>query len=162
MITESRRFISPPLRIELGRIYSLAELIDLAEAHNPETKVAWEGARAQVAALGIARSELYPTLVAVALTNVERSQEGLGSQFFRQTLPTFELSLNLTYTILDFGARRGRINAESARLLASNFAFNDVHLNTICRPYWERRKSCTEIWRLSWERPPARGCAYSR
>jgi len=131
MITESRRFISPPLRIELGRIYSLAELIDLAEAHNPETKVAWEGARAQVAALGIARSELYPTLVAVALTNVERSQEGLGSQFFRQTLPTFELSLNLTYTILDFGARRGRINAESARLLASNFAFNDVHRQLI-------------------------------
>jgi hypothetical protein len=35
--------------IEPDRAYSLAELIDLAEAHNPETRVAWENARAQAA-----------------------------------------------------------------------------------------------------------------
>ena len=127
MITESRRFLSPPLRIEPGRIYSLAELIDLAEGHNPETRAAWENARAQAAALGIARSELFPTLAAVALAGVDRSEEGLGSQFYRQTIATFELSLNLNYTIFDFGARRGRINAGIARLLSANFAFNDVH-----------------------------------
>ena len=45
--------------IEPDRGYSLAELIDLAEAHNPVTQVAWEGARAQAAALGVARSELF-------------------------------------------------------------------------------------------------------
>src|SRR6516165_5187406 len=127
MITESRRFISPPLRIELGRIYSLAELIDLAEAHNPETKVAWENTRAQAAALGIARSELFPMVAAVALAGVDRSEEALGSQFYRQTQPAFQLSLALSYTIFDFGARRGRINAQIARLLSANFAFNDVH-----------------------------------
>jgi hypothetical protein len=33
-------------RIEPDKIYSLAELIDFAEAHNPETRVAWENARA--------------------------------------------------------------------------------------------------------------------
>jgi hypothetical protein len=33
------------LGIEPDRTYSLAELIDLAEAHNPETRVAWERAR---------------------------------------------------------------------------------------------------------------------
>jgi outer membrane protein TolC len=109
----------------------LAELIDLAEAHNPETRAAWENARAQAAALGIARSELFPTLAAVALAGVDRSEEGLGSQFFRQTIPDFQLSLDLNYTIVDFGARRGRINAESARLLSSNFAFNDVHRQLI-------------------------------
>jgi outer membrane protein TolC len=47
---------------------------ELAEAHNPETRLAWERARAQAAALGIARSELYPTLVAAALSGVTRSQ----------------------------------------------------------------------------------------
>jgi outer membrane protein len=31
--------------IDSDRTYALAELIDLAEAHNPETRVAWEGAR---------------------------------------------------------------------------------------------------------------------
>jgi outer membrane protein TolC len=129
--TEAQRYLPPPLRIDPARVYSLAELIDLAEEHNPETRVAWESARAQAAALGIARSDLFPTVAAIALANIERSDEGFFSQFFRQTLPTFQISLDLTYTIFDFGARRGRINAEIARLLSSNFGFNDVHRQLI-------------------------------
>src|SRR5260370_30677257 len=39
--------------------YSLVELIDLAETHNPETRVSWQRARAHAAALPVARSELY-------------------------------------------------------------------------------------------------------
>ena len=139
MVIDARRFLSPPLQIAPDRTYSLAELIDLAEAHNPETRVAWESARAQFAALGFARSELFPTVAAVALASVDRSEEGLGSQFYRQTIATFELSLNLNYTIFDFGARRGRINAEIARLLASSFAFNDVHrqlINDVSQAYY--------------------------
>jgi outer membrane protein len=42
--------------------YTLAELIDLAEQHNPETRVAWEEAKSKADQLGIARSSLYPTL----------------------------------------------------------------------------------------------------
>jgi outer membrane protein len=139
IVSEGRRYLSPPLRIDPARIYSLAELIDLAEAHNPETRVAWESARSQVAALGIARSELFPTVAAVALANVERSEEGLGSQFFRQTIATFQLSLDLNYTIFDFGGRRGRINAEVAGLLSANFAFNSVHrqlINDVSQAYY--------------------------
>ena len=131
IINEGQRFHPPALRIEPGRVYSLAELIDLAEAHNPETRVAWENARAQAAARGIARSELFPTLAAVAFAGVDRNEVPLGSRFYRQTIPAFELSLNLHYTIFDFGGRRGRINAESARLLASNFGFNNVHRQLI-------------------------------
>jgi outer membrane protein TolC len=109
----------------------LAELIDLAEAHNPETRVAWESARAQADALGIARSDLFPTLATIALAAVDRNESGLGSRFYRQTTPALQVSLNLNYTIFDFGARRGRINAESARLLSSNFGFNDFHRQLI-------------------------------
>ena len=109
----------------------MGELIDLAEAHNPETRVAWESARAEAAALGIARSELYPALTAVALSGVDRSEVPLGSQFYRQTVPVLQASLDLNYTIFDFGARRGRITAESARVLAANFTFNDVHRKLI-------------------------------
>ena len=131
IIADARLFIPPAPRIEADKIYSLAELIDFAEAHNPETRVAWENARAQAAAVGIARSELFPTLAAVALSGVDRQEAGIGSRFYRQTLPVYQLSLDLNYTIFDFGARRGRINAESARLLASNFGFNDVHRQLI-------------------------------
>jgi outer membrane protein len=128
---EGKRFHQPAFRIEPEKIYSLVELIDLAEAHNPETRVAWETARAQAAALGVARSELYPALSAVALAGVDREEVPLGTQFYRQTTPTFQASLELNYTIFDFGARRGRIAAESARVLAANFAFNDVHRKLI-------------------------------
>lgn len=131
IIIGGRQTHAPGPPIEPDRVYSLAELIALAEAHNPETRVAWEGARAQAAALGIARSELFPTLAAVALAGVDRDEAPLGSRFYRQTISAFQLTLDLNYTIFDFGARRGRINAESARLLASNFGFNDVHRQLI-------------------------------
>jgi len=131
IITDARRLHPPAFRIESDRIFSLAELIDLAEARNPETRVAWENARAQAAVLGIARSELYPTLAAVALSAVNREEIPFGSQFYRQTVPAFQMTLDLNYMIFDFGARRGRIDAARAQLLAANFAFNDVHRQII-------------------------------
>jgi len=130
-IRDAQRFHRPTVRIEPGKIYSLTELIDLAEAHNPETRVAWQNAIAQAASLGIARSELFPTLSAVAAAGVDRQDAALGSGFYPQTSPNFQISLNLNYTIFDFGARRGRIEAERARLLAANFTFNDVHRQLI-------------------------------
>jgi outer membrane protein TolC len=105
--------------------------VDLAEEHNPETRAAWEGARAQAASLGVARSELYPTVAAVALSQINRAEVPLGSQFYRQTVQTFEGALELNYTIFDFGARAGRIAAARAELLTANFAFNDTHRRII-------------------------------
>ena len=131
LTNEVLRFRRPAFRVEPDKAYSLAELIDLAEAHNPETRVAWENARAQGAALGIARSELYPTLSAVALSGVDREEVPLGTRFYRHTDSALQVSLDLNYTIFDFGARRGRIDAEKARVLAANFAFNDVHRRLI-------------------------------
>ncbi len=128
---DARRFRRPGFRIDTSKIYSLGELIDLAEAHNPDTRVAWENALARADALGIARSELYPTVSAVALAGVDRSEVPLGTRFYRFTIPDFEASLDLSYTIFDFGARRGRIDAASARVLATNFAFNDIHRKLI-------------------------------
>jgi len=116
--------------VDQSKTYSLSELIDLAEAHNPATRAAWERARSQAAALGITRSELYPTLAAAALSNTESSQAFFG-RFFGQTTQTFELALDLNYTMFDFGARSGRIDAARARLLSANFAFNDTHRTVI-------------------------------
>jgi outer membrane efflux protein len=96
---ETQRFRQSRFHIDADKVYSLAELIDLAEAHNPETRVAWENARAQAAALGISRSELYPTLSAVAVSGVDRSDAGSASGFYRQTMPDSQLTLNLNYTI---------------------------------------------------------------
>lgn len=131
IVSAGRGLRQAAVPIDPNKAYSLAELIDLAEAHNPETRVAWESARAQAAALGIARSELYPVLSAVALSGVDRQEVPLGLRFYRFTVPVNQVTLDLNYTIFDFGARRGRIAAESARLLAANFGFNDVHRKLI-------------------------------
>ncbi|MGC2498071.1 MAG: TolC family protein, partial [Acidobacteriaceae bacterium] len=119
--------------IDSAKIYTLPELIDLAETHNPETQAAWERARSQAAALGVARSELYPTIAAAALSQTGRSEVYLNTRFYRQTNQEFDLALELNYTIFDFGARSGRIDEARARLLAADFDFNDVHRRLIYR-----------------------------
>jgi len=117
--------------LDPAKPYSLADLIDLAETHNPDTRLAWERARSQAAGLGIARSELYPTLAAAALSQTIRDEAFFGNRFNAQALQNFEVALDLSYTVFDFGGRRGRINAAKAQLLAANFSFNDTHRNVI-------------------------------
>jgi len=119
--------------IDSARIYSLGELIDFAQSHNPATRFAWERARAQAAAVGVARSELYPTLAAVALSFTERDDILAGSAFVRQSIETIREAFEVNYTLFDFGARAGRFDAAKAELLAANFAFNDTHRNIIFR-----------------------------
>src|ERR1700731_3707839 len=117
--------------VDQSKTYSLSELVDLAEAHNPATRVAWERARSQAAALGVTRSELYPTLAAAAISQTESVQAFFGDRFHGQTIQGFQLALDLNYTVFDFGARSGRIDAARARLLSTNFAFNDTHRSVI-------------------------------
>ena len=117
--------------IDPAKAYSLAELIDLAQRHNPETRVAWEQARARAAALGVARSELYPTLTTAALAHATRSDVLVGGAFAREQIRSAALALDLTYMIFDFGGRAGRIASARADTLASNLAFNDTHRTII-------------------------------
>lgn len=138
--TEAKGVRSQEFAVDQARTYSLAELVDLAESHNPDTRVAWERARAQAAALGIARSELYPTLVAVALSQTTRDEILFGPKFIRQTVQDFAVAVQLNYTIFDFGGRSGRIDSAKAETLAANLAFNDVHRKIIYqvqRAYYE-------------------------
>lgn len=117
--------------VEAARRYKLAELIDLAQQHNPETRVAWETAKARAAGLGIARSALYPTLTAVALGATLRQAALIGEYFHRQTEGVFEPTLHVEYLVFDFGGRKGAIDAAKANLLAANLNFNDVHRKII-------------------------------
>jgi len=137
---DAERFRDSHPSIESAKIYSLGELIDFAQSHNPETRFAWERARAQAAALGVARSELYPTLAAVALSFTERDDILAGSAFVRQSIETIRVAFEVNYTLFDFGARAGRIDAAKAELLTANFAFNDTHrkiIFTVEKAYYE-------------------------
>jgi outer membrane protein len=117
--------------IDPRKNYSLAELIDLAQRHNPETRVAWEQAKARAASLGVARSALFPTVAAIALASTIRQATLIGEYFHRQTLGVFEPTLHVEYLVLDFGGRGGAIDLAKASLLVSDLAFNDTHRKVI-------------------------------
>src|SRR6267154_189211 len=55
------------------KIYGLAELIDIAQRNNPETRVAWERARLAAAGVGLSESLYYPYLAASAGAGYERA-----------------------------------------------------------------------------------------
>lgn len=110
--------------------YTLPELISLAEERNPKTRLAWEKAKQLAAKLGIAKSELFPTLAAVAI--LENNSSALFFEtFYTQNLFLFRPAISLSYTVLDFGERRGKIDEQKASLLAANLNFNDVHRQVI-------------------------------
>src|SRR6202043_846128 len=51
---------SSRVSINPGKIYGLAELIDIAERNNPDTRAAWERARQAAAGGGLSESAYYP------------------------------------------------------------------------------------------------------
>jgi outer membrane protein len=117
--------------VDVNKIYTLADLIDLAQQHNPDTRVAWQQAKSRAASLGIARSALFPTIAAVALASTTRDAALIGEFFQRQTIGLFEPTVHVEYLVFDFGGRSGAIDVAKANLLASDLAFNDTHRKII-------------------------------
>ena len=69
--TEAERRYLPA--IDPRKTYNLAELIDIAQRSNPETRVAWERARQAAAAVGLTESAYYPYIVAAAAGGYDRA-----------------------------------------------------------------------------------------
>jgi outer membrane protein len=122
---------SEPVILDPGHTYTVVELIDLAEQHNPETRVVWQEAKSKAAALGIARGSLYPTLSAVAIAVSLRTANLIGEFYHRQTEGLFVPELHVEYLVFDIGGRSGEIDAAKANLLASDLKFNDTHRRVI-------------------------------
>lgn len=123
--------LMPPLNLDPAKLYNLSELVNVAEQNNPQTRVAWENAKARAADLGIVQSTLYPTLAAAALAGSSRVDIFFGSSFQRQTVETFSPVFVLDYIIFDFGLRSQEISISRNNLLAANFQFNDTHRRVI-------------------------------
>ena len=119
-------------RIDPDKRYELPELIDLAQRTNPETRVAWEGARRAALAVGLVESEYFPML-AISVLGGYRSEAlpiptNIASDgFFRIDLLQAVPALNLRWLLLDFGRRGNARDAAKERLLAANLGFNRKH-----------------------------------
>ncbi len=122
---------APAFLPDSAKIYTLAELVNIAEQNNPDTRVAWENAKARAADLGVSKATLYPTLAALAIADSNRIDIFFTPNWIRQTTGTFSPTLNLDYTIFDFGRRLQQIAISRSDLLAANFLFNDTHRKII-------------------------------
>src|SRR5438132_5261680 len=140
---------SSHVSINPRKIYGLAELIDVAERNNPDTRVAWERARQAAAAVGLSESAYYPFLVASAAAGYDRafipfptltvnekkllmnpslnavSITGGGSLVTEAQVYRGELSAK--WLLLDFGERSAVVAAAREQLMMANVGFNGTH-----------------------------------
>ncbi len=116
--------------LDVSHIYTLPELVDIAERNNPETRAVWEQAKQRAAAAGIARSALFPTVAALASASYNQYSLFV-TRFYHEDLATFPATLSVNYTVFDFGARGATIDQATANLLAADFTFNDAHRKVI-------------------------------
>jgi outer membrane protein TolC len=137
---------SSRVTINPRKVYNLAELIDIAERNNPETRVAWERARYAAGAVGLSESAYYPYIVASAAAGYDRafipfptlaldqkklpslgavSVTGGGSLVTESRVYRGELSAK--WLLLDFGERSAVVASARERLMIANVGFNATH-----------------------------------
>ena len=123
---------APAFAPDPAKTYTLPELVNLAEQNNPETRVAWENAKARAADLGVSKSTLYPTMAAAVVAQTRAYQHFVRAQLLsaRHWSPSLPRS-EVDYTIFDFGRRLDEIAISRNNLLAANFLFNDTHRKVI-------------------------------
>jgi len=137
----ARRFAVPdntavqlpsPADIEPNHVYSLVELIDIAQRRNPATRVAWEQARQAAINVGIARAAYLPVLTASAIVGVEHLVFPFPSNLVPQGFIIFNAQeafpqLTVNYLLLDFGGRAAAVEAAGQLSIAGNVAFTAAH-----------------------------------
>jgi outer membrane protein len=128
---------APPV-LDDAHEYTLVELIDLAQRSNPETREAWEDARAASARLGQAEAIYLPSVALVAAGGVQRQSFPSPQGNFAAGGPFVEPDLQLAWTLLDV-SRFARVSVARAQVVEANFVFSRRHqevLYAVARAYY--------------------------
>ncbi len=88
-------------QIDGEHVYSLGELIDIAESNGPTTHAAWNQAKFTAASVGIAKSELYPIIIATVSGRTYLNVLLFYQSVFPQDLGVFDTNVHLAYTLVD-------------------------------------------------------------
>ncbi len=104
--------------------YTLAELIDVAEDHNPSTRTIWERAKQKARELGLAQSAYYPQLDGLAVFGDERAINPFPKPlaprgYVMVEVPIVRPEVTLRYLIFDFGKREANVDSAKAEELAA-------------------------------------------
>jgi outer membrane protein len=127
--------VPPPPSIEGAKVYTLPELIDLAESSNPSTRIAWNDARVAALAAGIAESAYLPKIAASAVAGYSsstgsNSAQGLSVSGGNSAEGAIS-AVSLQWLLFDFGERTAVVDAAKQISVISNIAFTAVHQQLI-------------------------------
>jgi outer membrane protein TolC len=128
----------PPPALDRSREYALIELIDLGQRNNPETREAWEQARAAAARFGGSEAVYLPSLALVAVGGFERQAFPVPDGQFIVSGPVANAALQLAWTLLD-ASRFARVSEARALVVRANFTFSRKHqevLFAVARAYY--------------------------
>lgn len=110
---------------------TLADLVDLSLRNSPDTRLAWENARARAAAYGSARGLIYPQIDgSMGITGLQNPATQ-GRQSVQQVLYIPSVSFN--WLLLDLGGRAGSIGAAREALLAADWTHNAIISDVVLR-----------------------------
>ncbi len=112
--------------LDPAKIYDLPALIDIAERSHPETRVAWEAARAQAQAVGLSESTYYPYLAALASENFAHQLNVLTTVFPGNVVGE-SAGMQLNWLLFDFGGRAAQVAGAREKLMRANVNFNATH-----------------------------------
>ncbi len=121
--------------VEAGHAYTLAELIDIAESGNPQTRIAWDRARQAALAAGIAESAYLPAITASAVgayqnSNGQSSALGLDSSSDSAAHGVIS-AVSLNWLLFDFGKRTATVEAAKQLSVIANIGFTAAHQQLI-------------------------------
>jgi outer membrane protein TolC len=124
-----------PLGLDQRKVYSLPELIDIAQSNNPLTRTAWNDARNAALATGIAESAYLPRLRATAAEvylNNQGSVSAAGSSLSTDAETHGAIAAaSLEWLLFDFGERAAKVQVAKQGAIISNIAFNATHQQII-------------------------------
>ena len=128
----SRKAVVSPKTVKpVSGGFSLAELVDVALHINPSTRKSWDLARAAAAQWAVSRGDYYPTVTGDA------TGMGMGGDTSHGYYG--QVSVSLSYLLLDFGGREATVESARQALMAANWnqnqAIQDVMRN-VPRAYY--------------------------
>lgn len=126
----------PPAGVDGSKVYSLPELIDVAEQNNPLTRITWDEARRAALAAGLAESTYLPRVVASAVGAYQISDQSTSSTLTgalngQETAHGVISAVSLQWLLFDFGERAAVVEAAKQGSVVANIAFTAAHQQLI-------------------------------
>jgi outer membrane protein len=120
-----------PVDLDQSHSYTLAELIDLAQSHNPSTRVAWENARDAALATGIARAAYLPSISASVVGGYQTGSNSAtvpgGHASGDVSLHGVISAVSVQWLLFDFGERAAVVSAAEQVSAIANIGFTATH-----------------------------------